>query len=203
MWLEIIITLDCQVNRKILDAMNSNIQQMNHLKDVIPFLIFQKVNDEPIIIVSNDKLVFSLTILKRHVACCFQMLSCISGVDLANEVNRFIVVYDLISLTYNSRLRVKVFVNETTPIESMVSIYINANWWEREIWDMFGVYFSKHPDLRRILTDYGFEGHPLRKDFPVCGYVEVKYDESKKRIVVEPLELSQDFRLFTFNSPWS
>jgi NADH/F420H2 dehydrogenase subunit C len=203
LWLEIIITLDCQVNRKILDAMNSNIQQMNHLKDVIPFLIFQKVNDEPIIIVSNDKLVFSLTILKRHVACCFQMLSCISGVDLANEVNRFIVVYDLISLTYNSRLRVKVFVNETTPIESMVSIYINANWWEREIWDMFGVYFSKHPDLRRILTDYGFEGHPLRKDFPVCGYVEVKYDESKKRIVVEPLELSQDFRLFTFNSPWS
>jgi NADH/F420H2 dehydrogenase subunit C len=203
LWLETIITLDCQVNRKILDAMNSNIQQMNHLKDVIPFLIFQKVNDEPIIVVSNDKLVFSLTILKRHVACCFQMLSCISGVDLANEVNRFIVVYDLISLTYNSRLRVKVFVNETTPIESMVSIYINANWWEREIWDMFGVYFSKHPDLRRILTDYGFEGHPLRKDFPVCGYVEVKYDESKKRIVVEPLELSQDFRLFTFNSPWS
>jgi NADH/F420H2 dehydrogenase subunit C len=183
--------------------MSQNIQQMNHLKDVLPFLVFQKINNEPIIVVSNDKLVFSLTILKRHVACCFQMLSCISGVDLVNEVNRFIVVYDLISLTYNSRLRVKVFINETTPIMSMVTLYINANWWEREIWDMFGIYFDKHPDLRRILTDYGFEGHPLRKDFPVSGYVEVKYDESKKRIVVEPLELSQDFRLFTFNSPWS
>lgn len=176
---------------------------MSDLKDVLPFLIFQKVNNELIVIISKDRLNFSLSVLKRHVACCFQMLSCISGVDIVNEINRFIVVYDLLSLTYNSRLRIKVFVNETTPVGSIISLYINANWWEREIWDMFGIYFDDHPDLRRILTDYGFEGHPLRKDFPISGYVEVKYDESKKRIVVEPLELSQDFRLFTFNSPWS
>ena len=178
-------------------------KQIKELKDLLPLLIFQQLINEFVIVVSNDKLFFSLNVLKRHVACSFQMLSCISGVDLVHEVNRFIVVYDLLSLTYNARARIKVFVNETTSIISMVKLYINANWWEREIWDMYGVYFDEHPDLRRILTDYGFEGHPLRKDFPISGYVEVKYDESKKRIVVEPLELSQDFRLFSFNSPWS
>ena len=177
-----------------------SIQELNEL---LPLVVFQQVSNERILVISSDTLVFSLNVLKRHIACCFQMLSCISGVDLVHEVNRFIVVYDLISLTYNSRIRIKVFVNETTSVMSIVSIYVNANWWEREIWDMYGVYFDSHPDLRRILTDYGFEGHPLRKDFPISGYVEVKYDEDKKRIVVEPLGLSQDFRLFCFDSPWS
>jgi len=99
-------------------------------------------------------------------------------------------------------LRVKVFVNEITSVPSIVPIYINANWWEREIWDLYGIYFDKHPDLRRILTDYGFEGHPMRKDFPLPGFVELRYHESKKRIVAEVLELSQEFRFFTFETPW-
>jgi NADH-quinone oxidoreductase subunit C len=130
------------------------------------------------------------------------MLSCISGVDFLDKTYRFCVVYDLLSLTYNSRLRVKVFVNEITSVPSSVNVFINANWWEREIWDLYGIYFDKHPDLRRILTDYGFEGHPMRKDFPLSGYVEVRYSESKKRIVVEPLELTQEFRSFSFQTPW-
>jgi NADH dehydrogenase (ubiquinone) Fe-S protein 3 len=131
------------------------------------------------------------------------MLSCISGVDLVSNANRFVVVYELLSLTYNSRIRIKVFVDEKEKLKSICALFINSNWWEREIWDMYGVYFDNHPDLRRILTDYGFEGHPLRKDFPISGYVEVKYDENKKRIVVEPLELSQELRLFSFSSPWA
>ena len=106
------------------------------------------------------------------------------------------------SLTYNSRLRLKVFTNELQSLPSSVKIFINANWWEREIWDLYGIYFDQHPDLRRILTDYGFEGHPLRKDFPLSGYIEVRYDDNKKRIVVEPLELTQEARSFTFESPW-
>lgn len=179
--------------------MNS-IQKLN---EFLPLLVSQKLANERILVLSVETLIFSLNTLKRHIGCRFQMLSCVSGVDLVHEVNRFIVVYDLISLTYNSRIRIKVFVNETTSVMSAVSVYVNANWWEREIWDMYGVYFDSHPDLRRILTDYGFEGHPLRKDFPISGYVEVKYDENKKRIVVEPLGLSQDFRLFSFDSPWS
>ena len=124
------------------------------------------------------------------------------GVDLLGKRYRFSVVYDLLSLTFNSQLRIKVFLNETTPIYSLTSIYINANWWEREIWDMFGIFFNQHPDLRRILTDYGFEGNPMRKDFPLYGFIELRYDENKKRVVTEPTFLSQEFRSFNFQTPW-
>jgi NADH/F420H2 dehydrogenase subunit C len=129
------------------------------------------------------------------------MLSCISGVDFLGKDYRFSVVYDLLSLTFNTRLRVKVFVNEVTSVPSCVDTFINANWWEREVWDMYGIYFDKHPDLRRILTDYGFEGHPLRKDFPLSGYVEFRYDEAKKRVSGEPVELAQEFRSFSYEMP--
>lgn len=105
-------------------------------------------------------------------------------------------------IQYNSRIRVQTSVDEITPICSTVNIFPSAGWWEREVWDMFGVYFSDHPDLRRILTDYGFEGHPLRKDFPLSGYVEVRYDDSEKRVVSEPIEMTQEFRYFDFASPW-
>jgi NADH:ubiquinone oxidoreductase subunit C len=102
----------------------------------------------------------------------------------------------------NSRIRVKIFVNEITSICSSILIYKSANWWEREIWDLFGIYFRKHPDLRRILTDYGFEGYPLRKDFPLSGYVEVRYNQKKKRVILQPIELAQEFRSFTFERSW-
>ena len=111
--------------------------------------------------------------------------------------------YELLSIKFNSRLRVKTSINEVGSVESATKIFNSANWWEREVWDMFGIFFSNHPDLRRILTDYGFEGYPLRKDFPLSGYVEVRYDDTVKRVVCEPLELAQEFRSFNFESPWS
>lgn len=177
--------------------------KVNFFKSIIPLVAFQTFEDEQTLVISKKNAYFSLSVLKQHVAYHYQMLSCISGVDLISKTNRFVVVYELLSLTYNSRIRIKVFVDEKEKLRSICLLFINSNWWEREIWDMYGVYFDNHPDLRRILTDYGFEGHPLRKDFPLSGYVEVKYDESKKRIVVEPLELSQELRLFSFSSPWA
>ena len=112
------------------------------------------------------------------------------------------LIYFLLSTKYNSRIKIKTFVDELTPVESIVDLYQSANWLEREVWDMNGIYIEQHPDLRRILTDYGFEGYPLRKDFPLSGYTEVRYDDSQKRVISEPIELSQEFRVFNFNSPW-
>jgi len=115
---------------------------------------------------------------------------------------RFEVVYNLLSLTHNNRVRIKVSTDAETPVPSATAVFSAANWLERETWDMFGIFFSDHPDLRRILTDYGFEGHPLRKDFPLTGYVEVRYDDEQKRVVYEPVKLTQDYRTFDFLSPW-
>jgi NADH dehydrogenase (ubiquinone) Fe-S protein 3 len=182
--------------------MLTKIEKFEELKNILPVLAYQRFNDENSIVISRNNLLSSLTILKNHISYQYKLLSCISGVDFLGKNYRFSVVYDLLSLTYSSRLRVKVFVNEITSVPSIVPIYINANWWEREIWDLYGIYFDKHPDLRRILTDYGFEGHPMRKDFPLPGFVELRYHESKKRIVAEVLELSQEFRFFTFETPW-
>ena len=130
------------------------------------------------------------------------MLIDITAVDYPLRSSRFEVVYQLLSIHYNARIRVKTNVDELTPIESVSSLFPSANWFERETWDMFGICFLNHPDLRRIFTDYGFEGHPLRKDFPVSGYVEFRYDDSKKRVISEPVELAQEFRYFDFASPW-
>jgi NADH/F420H2 dehydrogenase subunit C len=182
--------------------MNLKTDQLAELESLFPFLAYQQIDNETTLIVSSDNLLFSLNFLKYHLGYFFQMLTCISGVDFLGKTYRFSVVYELLSLTHNSRIRVKVFVNEITSISSVTDIFINSNWWEREIWDLYGVYFNKHPDLRRILTDYGFEGHPMRKDFPLSGYVAVRYDENKKRVVVEPLELIQEFRSFHFETPW-
>jgi NADH/F420H2 dehydrogenase subunit C len=160
------------------------------------------MSDENTIVVSHDKLLFAMKCLKLHFSYQYKLLSCISGVDFLGKDYRFSVVYDLLSLTFNNRLRIKVFVNEITSVPSVVDIFVNANWWEREVWDMYGIYFDRHPDLRRILTDYGFEGHPMRKDFPLSGYVEFRYDETRKKIIGEPVELAQEFRTFTYEMPW-
>ena len=126
----------------------------------------------------------------------------VSGADYPAREDRFDVVYHLLSPTKNLRIRVKVRTDEDTPVPSVTSVFPGANWYEREVYDLYGVLFSGHPELRRILTDYGFEGHPLRKDFPLTGFVEVRYDDEIKRVVYEPVELKQEFRNFDFLSPW-
>uniref|UniRef100_A0A6G9IG12 NADH dehydrogenase [ubiquinone] iron-sulfur protein 3 n=2 Tax=Roya TaxID=43942 RepID=A0A6G9IG12_9VIRI len=159
---------------------------------------------EIILKVKNPNYIFPLLyFLKYHTNTRFSILVDICGVDYPSRKDRFEVVYNLLSIHYNCRIRVEVSVNEITPINSVVDIFSSAGWWEREVWDMFGIYFSNHPDLRRILTDYGFEGHPLRKDFPLSGYFEVRYDDSFKRVISEPIEMAQEFRYFDFASPWN
>ena len=142
------------------------------------------------------------TFLKEHSNSQCKQLIDVTAVDFPSRSLRFSVVYQILSVHYNSRIRLKTQVNEITPIDSITTVFSAAAWWERECWDMFGIFFSNHPDLRRILTDYGFQGHPLRKDFPLSGYVEVRYDDSEKRVVTEPVELTQEFRYFDFASPW-
>uniref|UniRef100_UPI00398EF18C NADH dehydrogenase [ubiquinone] iron-sulfur protein 3, mitochondrial n=1 Tax=Pristiophorus japonicus TaxID=55135 RepID=UPI00398EF18C len=143
-----------------------------------------------------------LTFLRDHTNAQFKSLADETAVDVPSRPFRFEIVYNLLSLQFNSRIRVKTYTDELTPLDSLVPVFQAANWYEREIWDMYGVFFADHPDLRRILTDYGFEGHPFRKDFPLSGYVEVRYDDEVKRVVAEPVELAQEFRKFDLNSPW-
>jgi NADH-quinone oxidoreductase subunit C len=134
--------------------------------------------------------------------CGFKMLIDICGVDWPARGKRFDVVYHLLSLTTNRRIRVKVRTDEATAVPSAIAVYTGAGWFEREAWDMYGIKFDGHPDLRRLLTDYGFEGHPLRKDFPLTGFVELRYDDDAKRVVYQPVQLVQEFRDFDFESPW-
>lgn len=140
--------------------------------------------------------------LKNHHRTQFNSIVDIAGVDVPAREKRFEIVYNLLSLPYNARIRVKTYTDEMTPIDSIVPIFKGANWYEREIWDMYGVIFAGHPDLRRILTDYGFEGHPFRKDFPLTGYEEVRFDDEHRRIVYEPIELAQEFRKFELAQSW-
>lgn len=157
---------------------------------------------ELVILARRDAIVRVLKFLRDDVNCQFKQLMDVCGVDYPERENRFEVVYNLLSLVHNNRARVKIETDENTPVPSVTGVFPAANWFERETWDLFGVYFSDHPDLRRILTDYGFEGHPLRKDFPLTGYVEVRYDDEQKRVVYEPVKLTQEFRSFDFLSPW-
>jgi NADH-quinone oxidoreductase subunit C len=152
--------------------------------------------------VTRDKIVAVLTALRDDGKCLFEVPIDICGVDWPARSERFDVVYHLLSPRLNQRIRVKLTTDEVTPVPSVVGVFPAANWFEREAYDMYGILFSGHPDLRRILTDYGFQGHPMRKDFPLTGYVEVRYDEEQKRVVYEPVELSQEFRSFDFESPW-
>jgi len=159
-------------------------------------------HDELMIEVGAVSLVKNLTFLRDDSNCLFKQLIDLCGADYPERDRRFDVVYNLLSLSHNQRIRVKVKVGEDEQVPSVSEVYPSAGWYEREAWDLYGILFAGHSDLRRILTDYGFEGHPLRKDFPLTGFVEVRYDEEQKRVVYEPVSLTQDFRNFDFMSPW-
>ncbi|MCJ1427264.1 NADH-ubiquinone oxidoreductase 30.4 kDa subunit, mitochondrial [Sticta canariensis] len=157
---------------------------------------FSVWKDELTIYIPPSGVIPVISFLKYHTAAEFTMVADITAVDYPTRSQRFEIVYNLLSVRHNSRIRVKTYADEATPVPSITGLYDGANWYEREVYDLFGVFFVGHPDLRRIMTDYGFDGHPLRKDFPLTGYTEIRYDEEKKRIVVEPLELTQAFRNF-------
>jgi NADH-quinone oxidoreductase subunit C len=165
-------------------------------------VVSKLVSGELVLEVGADHLLAVMEFLRDDAKCLFKVLVDVCGVDYPEREKRFDVVYNLLSIRLNLRARVKVFTDEATPVPSVVGLYSSAGWWERETWDLYGIFFSDHPDLRRILTDYGFEGHPLRKDFPLTGYVEVRYDDEQKRVVYEPVKLVQEFRSFDFLSPW-
>lgn len=158
--------------------------------------------DELCLVVERERIARVLKFLRDDVNCQFKQLMDVCGADYPEREERFEIVYNLLSLSHNRRIRVKVGASPETPVPTVTDVFSSANWWERETWDMYGIFFRDHPDLRRILTDYGFQGHPLRKDFPLTGYVEVRYDDEQKRVIYEPVKLPQDFRTFDFLSPW-
>jgi NADH-quinone oxidoreductase subunit C len=157
---------------------------------------------EVTVIVARGTIVDALMKLRDDPTCLFKCFIDITAVDYPSREERFEIVYHLLSPRHNTRIRVKCTTDEMNPVPSAIPAFPAANWYERETYDMFGVFFSGHPDLRRMLTDYGFEGHPLRKDFPMSGFVEVRYDDDQKRVVYEPVRLNQEFRQFDFLSPW-
>lgn len=165
-------------------------------------LSWHLAQDELVLCAKREAIVSLLAYLRDDVACLFKQLSDVTAVDDPSRVERFEVVYQLLSHKHNRRVRVKLLTDEMTPVPSVTSVFPAAGWCEREVWDMYGVFFAGHPDLRRILTDYGFDGHPLRKDFPLTGYVELRYDDVQKRVVYEPVKLTQAYRDFDFLSPW-
>lgn len=159
-------------------------------------------NDVFLDIKSINHLEMILYFLRDHESCLFKQLTDIVGVDYPENKKRFVLIYCLNSLKYNTRIFVTLKLNELDIIPSIAHIYKSSCFMEREVWDMFGIFFESNPDLRRLLTDYGFEGHPLRKDFPLSGYIEARYDDSQKRVIYEPIEMSQEYRLFSFKSSW-
>ena len=175
-----------------------------HISAALPKAIQAKdiAYGELMLRVLPEHLVKTLMFLRDDQNCQFKMLADLTAVDFPDRDLRFDVVYNLLSLRHNHRIRVKVATAEDAAVPSVAGLFSSAIWLEREAWDMYGIFFSDHPDLRRLLTDYGFEGHPLRKDFPLTGYVEVRYDEDQKRVVYEPVNLTQEFRRFDFMSPW-
>jgi NADH-quinone oxidoreductase subunit C len=176
----------------------------DHVAQSLPDEIIERAVTlgELTLVVRRDAVAQVLTYLRDDSNCLFVQLMDVCGADYPSRPERFDVIYHLLSLKHNHRVRVKVRTDEATPVPSVTGVFPSAGWFEREVWDMYGVLFAGHPDLRRLLTDYGFEGHPLRKDFPLTGYVELRYDETQKRVVYEPVKLPQEFRNFEFMSPW-
>lgn len=180
---------------------------INYIINILSFNCVQKIilkKQENITVFFCDKnnLLFLLAVLKNHHQFQFKTLISITAVDYPTEKNRFELNYFLLSYKLNTRIIIKTSTNDITPITSITTLYSSASWYEREVWDLFGIFFSNHPDLRRILTDYGFDGFPFRKDFPQTGFLEVRYDDEKKYVLYEPLEIAQEFRSFDFVTPW-
>ncbi|PHS38114.1 MAG: NADH-quinone oxidoreductase subunit C [Robiginitomaculum sp.] len=159
-------------------------------------------NGELVLEARREDIAGTIAFLRDDPVCKFTTLIDICGVDYPGRERRFDVVYHLLSMQLNHRIRVKITTDADTPVRTMTGVYPAANWFEREAFDMYGIAFDEHPDLRRLLTDYGFEGHPLRKDFPLSGFVEVRYDEERKSVIYEAVNLPQEFRDFDFMSPW-
>jgi len=178
------------------------IENVKSLINTFPIEKIKIFKYDLIVIVKPEFLLDVLLFFKNHTLYQFKILTCISGVDYPSNKNRFNIVYDLLSTRYNFRIRIKTYSNELSTIDSCEKIFLAANWYECEIWDMFGIFFKNHSNLKRILTDYGFEGYPLRKDFPLSGFIEMRYNEIEKRVVNETLELCQEYRTFSFLSPW-
>jgi len=165
-------------------------------------LAWSVAHDELTVDVAPANIVDFVEFLKTDAACQFSTLVDITGVDYPERAKRFDVIYHFLSMYQNHRIRLRVSLREDETVASVVDVHPSANWFEREVFDMFGIIFNGHPDLRRILTDYGFRGYPLRKDFPTTGYTELRYDEVQKRVVYEPVSLTQEYRQFDFMSPW-
>jgi NADH-quinone oxidoreductase subunit C len=188
--------------------MSEQVEALNelgeHIASQMPDAVrkFQVAYGELTLYAERDQIVGLVDFLKRDALCMFEMMIDVCGVDYPERSQRFEVVYHFLSMRMNQRIRVKVSTDEETAVPSITELHPSANWFEREAFDMYGIRFAGHPDMRRILTDYGFEGYPLRKDFPLTGYTEVRYDDLEKRIVHEPVELTQEYRNFDFLSPW-
>lgn len=185
--------------KKTLKELGEFIVGESHKKSALKYTIVKK---DLVLNTSPDYVPNLLTFLRDNGNCMCKVLIDLFGVDYPDRTERFEIVYSLLSLKHNHRIFVKTQVEEKTHVPSVAKVFPCAVWFEREVWDMYGVQFDNNPDLRRILTDYGFEGHPLRKDFPLTGYVEVRYDPAKQRVVYEPVKLPQEFRNFDFMSPW-
>lgn len=183
-------------------------EQLRELKDYLETALVNELDksyirlNELTLVISSNAIAKVLKFLRDDSNCLFKQLIDITAVDNPQKIKRFNVVYHLLSPRHNQRIRVILKIDEDTMVPSCHEIFSSAIWYERETWDMFGIIFSENPDLRRILSDYGFDGHPLRKDFPLTGYTQVRYDEEQKRVVYEPVQLTQDYRNFDFLSPW-
>ena len=178
------------------------VENFKNISKICPIKKIQFYNADITLIVYTKDLLNILLFFKNNFLCQFKILTCISGVDYPKNHFRFVIVYDLLSIRYNTRIRIKIFTYELGSIFSSTNIFSAAGWFESEVWDMFGIFFKNHINLKRILTDYGFNGYPLRKDFPLSGFIEMRYNETQKRVINESVGLSQEYRTFNFLSPW-
>lgn len=176
-----------------------NYHNVNKLIPIIQVYLF---NTQHSFLIITNTLENVLQIFKNHFKYQFKILTCISGSDYPVSYYRFSVLYELLSVKYNSRLRIKVIIDEITPLNSIEKVFMGADWWENEVWDMFGIFFLNKANITRLLTDYGFQGYPLRKDFPLTGFTESRYSIIKNRVVYENIELAQEYRVFDYMSPW-